>query len=415
VERVEIAVIGSGVMGSATARVLGARGIPAVLLEQFGLGHARGSSHGATRIFRFSYPDPGYVRMAMIAREAWTRLEDEAGQELLVTTGGLDAGQYAGACAAALAECGARHSWLAGGELRERFPQIAVRPGERMLLQPDAGVLLAGRAVAAMQDLARRDGVSVREQTPVLGLEPRGERVLLRTAEGEISARVAVVTAGGWSANLLAGVVPRVPRLAVTLQQIRYFSPRTEGGGPVQAGDGGGRAPAGHGEPARTGDGGQVRAGGGEPAGGGGWPTLIESQAGRMAWYTVPPAGDAPGVKVASHAPGREVDARTGPFDQIDPALEAEAERYVRQRLPGLAPAGFGAETCLYTLTGDEDFVIDRVGPIVVGGGGSGHAFKFGPLLGEMLAGLALGEEPRVPRDRFSLSRAALSAPASED
>lgn len=240
-----------------------------------------------------------------------------------------------------------------------------------MLLQPDAGALLAGRAVAAMQELARRDGVSIRDRTPVLGLGPRGEGVLVRTPAGEISARAAVVTGGGWNGSLLAGAVPLVPRLRVTLQQIRYFSPRP--GGSAGAGDG--------------------------------WPTLIESQARRPTWYTVPAAGEAPGVKVASHAPGRVVDPGAGPFDQIDQMLEAEAAQYVQRRLPGLDPAGFGVETCLYTLTEDEDFVVDRVGPVVVGGGDSGHAFKFGPVLGEMLADLAMGQEPRIARDRFSLSR----------
>jgi sarcosine oxidase len=362
-------------MGSAAARALGGRGVQTVLLEQFGLGHPRGSSHGTTRIFRFAYPDPDYVRMAVIARDHWLRLQEDAGQELLVTTGGLDAGSDARACAAALSECGVRHSWLGGGELRERFPQVRAEPGEQMLLQPDAGVLLADRTVAAMQELARRDGVSVRDQTPVLGLEPRGERVLLRTPAGEISARVAVVAAGGWNGSLLAGVVPRVPRLRVTLQQVSYFSARPDGDDRAGATDDG-------------------------P----GWPTFIESQAGRPTWYTVPAAGEAPGVKVASHAPGRVVDPGAGPFEPGNAQL-AETELYVRQRLPGLDPAGFGAETCLYTITDDEDFVVDRAGPVVVGGGGSGHAFKFGPLLGEMLADLAMGREPVVPRDRFSLSR----------
>jgi sarcosine oxidase len=81
----------------------------------------------------------------------------------------------------------------------------------------------------------------------------------------------------------------------------------------------------------------------------------------------------------------------------------------VRSRLPGLEPRARDPETCLYTMTPDEDFVIDRQGPVVVGGGCSGHAFKFGPLLGEMLAGLALGEEVAIPRERWSLSRQALA------
>jgi sarcosine oxidase len=367
---VDIAVVGSGVIGSATARTLAARGIQVMLLEQFDLGHARGSSHGTTRIFRFSYPDPGYVRMAVAAREAWRQLEDDAGVELLVTTGGLDAGQEAPSCAAALGECGVPYTWLEAGELAARFGWIAAQPGERMLFQADAGVLLADRAVAALQRLAGREGADVRARTPVLSIEPRADRVLLRTPAAEISARAAVVAAGSWCAGLLAGAVSRVPRLTVTLQQVQYFSPRAEGGD---------------------------------------WPTLIDCSADGAVWYVVPAAGGAPGVKVASHVPGRSVDPRSGPFAETDRVLEAGAARYVRERLPGLIPDGFGAETCLYTMTPDEDFVLDREGPVVVGGGGSGHAFKFGPLLGETLADLALGLQTRIPRERFALARPGLA------
>jgi sarcosine oxidase len=366
VERVDVAIVGSGVMGSAAARTLGARGVPTVLLEQFELGHARGSSHGATRIFRYSYPDPGYVRMALLAREVWATLADEAGEELLVPTGGLDAGQDAALCAAALAESGVRHSWLAGEDLRERFPGVATRPGERMLFQPDSGVLLAGRAVAALQRLAARDGVDLRAQTPVRSIEPRDGRVLLRTPAGEISAGTVIVTAGGWMDGILAGAVPQVPPTVVTLQRVRYFEPRPTGGG---------------------------------------WPTVIEWQSAGPGWYVVPPAGVAPGVKVAPHMSGPQVDPRSGPFGGTDEAAEERAAEYVRQRLPGLDPAGFAVETCLYTTTPDEAFVLDRSGDIVVGGGGSGHAFKFGPLIGEILADLAMGQPPAVPLDRFSLTR----------
>jgi sarcosine oxidase len=366
VERVEVAVVGAGVIGSATARALGARGVPAVLLEQFDLGHARGSSHGASRIFRLSYPDPGYVRMAVAARDAWSRLQDDADEKLLLTTGGLDAGPGAAGCAAALSECGVPHAWLTAAEVAERFPGIAARPGERMLLQDDAGVLLAGRTVAALQRLARRDGVDIRPQTPVLSIEPREDQVRLVTPAGGISARVVVIAAGAWCAGLLAGAITRSPRLTATLQQVRYFAPRTAGGD---------------------------------------WPTLIDWTSDRMGWYVVPTAGGAPGVKVASHATGPAVDPRQGPFALIDRAPEDAAARYVRERLPGLVPDGLGAENCLYTMTDDDDFVLDREGPVVVGGGGSGHAFKFGPLLGEMLADLALGQDTRLPRLRFSLLR----------
>jgi sarcosine oxidase len=368
VDGVEVAVVGSGVIGSAAARSLGARGVETVLLEQFGLGHARGSSHGATRIFRLSYPDPCYVRMAVLARDAWARLQADAGEELLVLTGGLDAGRGATACASAMAACGVDHTWLTADEVAARFAGIAPGPGERMLFQPGSGVCLAGRTVAALQRLARRDGVRVVERTAALRIEVRDPGVVLHTASGEISARVAILAAGPWSPSLLAGVAPRFPRMTVTVQHVRYFTPKDV-------------------RPALQ------------------WPTLIEWSSTGPSWYVVPMAGTAPGVKVASHVRGRAVDPRDGPFNEIDPVLEAAAARYVRQRLPGLDPAGLAAETCLYTMTSDEDFVLDRQGPIVVGAGGSGHAFKFGPLLGDILASLALGEDARIDRERFWLAR----------
>jgi sarcosine oxidase len=375
VEQAEVAVVGAGLMGSAAARTLATRGVPTVLLEQFSLGHARGSSHGATRIFRLSHPDPEYVRMAVAAQSSWAKISAEAGEQLVVTTGGLDAGPAAEDCASALAECGAEHSWLSAGQVASRFPGIAARPGERMLFQPGSGVCLAERAVAALQRLAVRDGVSVRPQTPVLAIEPDGDRVLLHTAAGEIRARAAIVTAGAWAGGLLAGALPRVPALTATLQQVRYFAPRP---------------------------------------GAGAWPTLIEWPDARPCWYVVPAAGGAPGVKVGAHAPGPAVDPRDGPFGEIDPAAEAEAADYVTDRLPGLDPAGLAPETCLYTMTPDEDFVLGREGQVVVGGGCSGHAFKFGPLLGEMLAGLALGAEPVAGLQRFALQRPALATPARQ-
>ena len=259
------------------------------------------------------------------------------------------------------------HSWLPAGEVAARFPGIAARAGERMLYQADSGVLLADQAVAALQRLAGRDGADIRPRTPVLGVEPRGDRVLLRTpAGGDIGAG-----GGDSGGRLVRGAAGR-------------------GGDPRPAADRDAAA-----DPVLS-----PRAAGGD------WPTLIDWSAdGRAVWYAVPAAGGAPGVKVGAHAPGPAVDPGSGPFAEIDPAAEEAAARFVRERLPGLVPDGLGAETCLYTMTPDEHFVIDREGPVVVGGGGSGHAFKFGPLLGEMLADLALGRPTRVPRGRFALGR----------
>ena len=110
----DIVVIGAGITGVATARALAQAGRGVILVEQFGPGHDRGSSHGASRIFRLSYPDPHYVRLAQGALQSWKELEAECGEQLIVQTGGLDFGAVAAENARALASCGVRHELLTG-------------------------------------------------------------------------------------------------------------------------------------------------------------------------------------------------------------------------------------------------------------------------------------------------------------
>ena len=382
-------VIGAGIIGSAAARALASRGVDTVLLEQFRRGHTRGSSHGATRIFRLSYPEPDYVPMCVRALALWRELEAVAGEQLLVTTGGLDAGPSAPACAEAMAAHGVAHEWLDASDAENRFPGMSFAGFERVLFQPDGGVTLAGRAVAAQVRVATALGAEVREECQALslsvsgaasvGASGAGEGVTVSTPSGDIRARVVVLAAGPWSQALLAGTEgfgdrftsAAGPKMSPTLQQITYFEPR-------------------------------------DPDAVASWPTLIEWDSAAPAWYVVPMLGDAPGVKVGRHLPGRMIDPNDGPF-AVDRALDIAHAAFVATQLPGLDPARFVSETCLYTMTADEDFVLDRVGPVVIGGGCSGHAFKFAPLLGEILADLATGAESAVPRARFALARDALA------
>src|SRR5262249_39748095 len=142
-------VVGAGAMGSAAALSLARRRRSVALVEQFEPGHARGASHGAVRIFRLSYPDAAYVRLAQRALLAWRRLEEEAGEQLLVTTGGIDSGPIAVECGRALEEAGVRHEWLPPAEAAARYPAIDFDGFGRVLFQPDGGVSLAERTVAA--------------------------------------------------------------------------------------------------------------------------------------------------------------------------------------------------------------------------------------------------------------------------
>jgi sarcosine oxidase len=353
-------VVGLGAMGSAAACALARRGVRTIAFERFRVGHARGSSHGPTRIFRLSYPDADYVRMAQRALGLWRDLERDAGEELLVTTGGLDAGPLAGECADSLSACGAAHEWLDPGAMAERFPGISLEGLGRALFQPDAGVCLADRTVAAQVRLAAAAGVDIREDTEVTAVRAHDDGAVVETSNGAIEADVAVVTPGAWAKHVL----PDLPVRAAA-QTVSYFRPV---------------------DPAAT------------------WPTFIEWEELGFGRYEVPMAGHAPGVKVAEHRPGSVVDPADGPFEPDPKAIEANA-RYVRERFPGLDPSPVASETCLYELTPDEHFVLDRTGPIVVGTGGSGHAFKFTPLLGEILADLAQGRAPELPVARFGAGR----------
>src|SRR4051812_12448370 len=109
-------------MGSATARALARAGRKVLLLEQFRFGHKNGSSHGRTRIFRLSYPDPVFVEMARESLELWRALEKEIDTDIVRQTGGLDLGAGIDENAAALQRIGADFERLGGSDVSDRFP-----------------------------------------------------------------------------------------------------------------------------------------------------------------------------------------------------------------------------------------------------------------------------------------------------
>ncbi|MBA3690976.1 MAG: FAD-dependent oxidoreductase, partial [Actinobacteria bacterium] len=142
-------VVGGGAMGTAAARSLASRGRATLLLERFTFGHANGSSGGPTRIFRLTYHDPEYVRMARDALEAWRELEDAAGEPLMITTAGLDVGEGGRTSAAALAAAGERCTSISAEEVRERWPALRFAPDAEIFVQEDGGVCRAERTVRA--------------------------------------------------------------------------------------------------------------------------------------------------------------------------------------------------------------------------------------------------------------------------
>ena len=371
-ERVEVVVVGAGITGLSTAWRLAEAGHQVVLLERFELGHDKGSSHGATRIFRFAYADPVYVRLAQAALPLWRELEEASGWEILRLTGGVDLGPASrlDATEGALRSTGAVAERMTPKQIRERFP--SVDPGDSEgLFSPDSGVLAAARALEATAALARARGARLMGSTPVRAIRPEGESVTVATDDGDIEARRCVVAAGGWAPDLLEPLGIKLP-MRVTREQVLYFKgpddlpPLIHYGDTDGDRDGSSRFP--------------------------------------FARYAVPMYAGAAGIKVGEHMSG-EVTTAEGRSYEMDPENAARVARYVEQTFPALDPEPVAFETCLYRTTPDEGFVLDPIGSVIVGSPCSGHGFKFGPLTGEILACLATGREPPADLAPFALTR----------
>ena len=347
-------------MGSAAAWWLARSGHSVVLLEQYEAGHSRGSSHGPSRIFRFAYPEPAYVALARRALPLWRLLEAESGLSLLDVTGGVDHGtpDAVEATASALEAAGAAFEMMSAGEAETRW--AGMRFDGPVCFSPDGGRVHADRTVEALHRSAAAAGAELRFNAAVTALEPAGAGVDVVTAVGTLRVGVAVVAAGGWASFLLRDITP-LPRLTVTQEQVFHF-PSNQ---PDAA-----------------------------------WPSFIHH--GLPIHYGLESPGV--GVKVAEHHTGQVLTHPDRRRPDPDPAGRDRVLAYVRDWLPGLAPEPLDGATCLYTTTPSEDFVIDRIGRVVVAAGFSGHGFKFTPAIGQILAELATGPDgTRTPIDRFRL------------
>jgi glycine/D-amino acid oxidase-like deaminating enzyme len=220
-DRVDVVIIGAGLAGSATAWALARRGRSAVVLEAFQPGHRRGSSHGSARIFRRAYPDPLYVQLTGEAQRLWRQLADEAGEEIVLTTGGIDFGP-------AREQEKLYEILISPGEAAERWPGVAFGT-DPVMFHPDAGVIDAERAMGAMRALAEAQGVQIHYNSPVLSVAASADGAEVRTADRSWQAPAVVVAAGPWVEPLIGRQVS-LPPLVVTQQQAFHFAPRASAG-----------------------------------------------------------------------------------------------------------------------------------------------------------------------------------------
>jgi sarcosine oxidase len=372
-------VIGLGAMGSAALASLARRGCKAVGVERFEPGHDHGSSHGATRIIRQGYFEhPSYVPLVRAAYPLWRELAAEAGEPLIEVTGIIEIGApvselVAGTLAASRLN-GLAHDVLDAGALRRRFPLFQVPDHYVAVFQPDGGFLRAEPAVHALLASARAAGAELRIGETVHAIEPHGRGVRVVTARGDIDAGCAVVAAGPWVKALL----PDLPvAIRVTRQVLGWFAPR---------------------DPALFS---KDR-----------FPVFLLQNADGM-FYGFPDDGTG-AVKVAKH---HHADETVDP-DRCDRVVSAADEAMIRACLAAHLPPADGplvaATTCLYTMTPDGDFILDRMpgrDGVIVASPCSGHGFKFAPVIGEIIADLATRGATTHDISRFAIGRFARSAP----
>jgi sarcosine oxidase len=365
----DVVVCGLGATGSAALFHLARRGVRVLGLERFTPGHDRGSSHGATRIFRLGYFEhPSYVPLVRRAGTLWHELAAVAGRPLLHVTGIVEIGPPAGVLVPGTLTSarlhGLPHEVLPASELMRRFPAFRVPPDYIGVAQPDGGFLEVEQSLEALLTLAKTAGAELRSGEAVRAIEPRGSAVRVVIEHGAVDAGAAIIATGPWTKSLF----PALP-LRVTREVTGWF------------------APADAAALAR-------------------FPVFIlESRHGIH--YGIPPHRDA-GVKVAKH---HHRDQAVDP-DACDRTISAADESLIRAAIADHIPAANGqliaAKTCLYTMTPDGDFLIDQLpgSPgIIVASPCSGHGFKFAPVIGEILADLATEGTTRHDIGRFRLAR----------
>jgi sarcosine oxidase len=371
----DLIVVGLGALGAGTAYWASTRPGARVLgLERFEFGHANGASADHSRIIRLSYHRPDYVRLAKRAYETWSVVEAEAGERVVTITGGLDLWPADPAIPKvdytdSLTAEGVPFELLDAREVMHRWPQWRLDEGTTAMFQAQGGLADPFKGNAAHLRLAARRGATLQDRTPVTAIRQVGDQVELDAGGTTHRAGHVVVAADAWTNELLAPFGRQLP-LTITKEQVTYIAaPDPDAFAPD-------RFPV--------------------------WIWMNDPS-----FYGFPTYGEA-GPKAAQDCGGQPTtpDART--FDR-DEVAHGHVREFLARHLPGAVGPDIYTKTCLYTLTPDRDFVVDRVpearGVTVLLG--AAHGFKFASVLGRIASELAFdGTTPSERElDRFRIDR----------
>ncbi|XP_045074596.1 peroxisomal sarcosine oxidase isoform X2 [Coregonus clupeaformis] len=368
-------VIGAGVQGSFTAYNLAKNNKNTLLLEQFVLPHSRGSSHGQTRIIRKAYDEDYYTHMMEECYQLWTQLEKEANVKLYRRTGllvmGPEKGDYQ-VFKSTLERNKVPIVILPREEFSQHIPHVNLSQGNAALVDTTAGVLYADRTLKTVQGQFQKLGGMIKDGQKVIDITP-GSVVTVTTVSGMYRAKHLVITAGPWANTLLSHTGLQLP-LQVIKINVCYWREKVPGSYNIQ-----------HRFPCFI---------------------QLESEEAKHHIYGLP-SNEYPGLmKLCYHTgPETDPDDRDRQTDRGDIDI---LQRYITRCFPGLVPIPAVVESCMYTVTPDNHFVLDHHpthSNIVIGAGFSGHGFKFGPIIGKLLCELSQGEVPSYDLSPFRIRR----------
>ncbi len=390
----DVVVIGLGAVGSAATYQLARLGASVLGIDRFSPPHKRGSSHGDTRVTRAAIGEGvEYSELALRSHALWRAFEAQTGKRLFVRNGCLT---ISGANAVVMHDVdnffdnigiAARRyriphrTFDTADAIRERYPQFAVNPGDKAILDEEAGYLNPEACIATQLTLAKRAGAKLLRNTKVVRIEPQRNGVVGRTADGrQFFADRVLIAAGAWLPGFVPGNIAR--HFTVTRQVLHWFEIKSN--------------------PERF-----------RPEN---CPVVIwqlPQQGGvKSSAYSFPLTGDvSEGLKVSHEESGGVTDP-----DRVNRAADAkEIERtyrtYIEPFFPDLGPRCLRVETCMYTRVDRSRFVIDTVprSPrVTFVSACSGHGFKHSPAIGEALAEqLTNGRASYVDLEPFRLKRLA--------
>ncbi|TKT79096.1 N-methyl-L-tryptophan oxidase [Aquamicrobium sp. LC103] len=368
----DVAVVGLGAMGAAALCDLARRGKRVLGLERFERGHARGSSHGESRAIRLGYFEhPSYVPLARAAYERWYELERLTGRSVLSKTGVLEIGRpgsviVAGSLAASRLH-GLPHEVLDAAEIARRYPQFMLPRDYSAVWQPDGGFVRPELGNELHLRLAEEAGARSAFGAKVTAIEPGPSSIRIRTRDGDFEAASVVIAAGAWIGDLVPALAPKLTTTRQVLCWFRAHDPEAVKLGAL--------------------------------------PVFIVDGEEDIA-YGFPDIGA--GLKCASHHDSGVWSHADEARQDAGPADEARMRRFLESYLPAGAGALAAMQTCIYTKTPDEDFVIDlhpQDRRIVVASPCSGHGYKFASVIGEVLADLAIEGETQHDISRFGIGR----------